>query len=119
MAKEIIDLHERLRQYKFDCGLLQKIDCSSKENKEFYQLLKQGMPLPDGIFQYKSDNASLETFYRVYTADLTESETAAYLTYCLVDRQLNLLESIKGYLHFFAVLAIIGIILALITMFVH
>ena len=107
MAKKITDLRNQLRQYKFDNNLLQKIDCSYEENKEFTKLVKTGQPLPEGVLQHKPDmGGGFDGFYRLYTSDLSNDEIAEYLTY----KQLDVLKTIKGYLTFFVTLTIIGII---------
>ena len=118
MAKQITDLREQLRQYKFNNNVLQKIDCSIEENKEFMKLIKSKQPLPDGIFAYKYnnfDNGQPTGFYRIHKPDLTENEIAEYLTY----KQLDLLKTIKGYLTFFVGLTVIGIIGALILLSIN
>jgi len=113
MAKLIINLREELRRYKFDNGLLQKIDCSRAETKKFIKLIKSNQSLPDDVFQYTSPaDDPIYAFYRIHTYDFTENEIAEYLAY----KQLDLLKTIKGYLMFFVILTIIGMIGAFILL---
>ena len=39
MAKERIDLRDKLRAHKFEFDLLQEIPCSKEENKKYQELL--------------------------------------------------------------------------------
>lgn len=114
MAKPIIDLRSKLRSYKFDFNLLQPISCSTEDNKAYKKLLKDGQPLPDGVYGYKMQNneESVE-FYTVYETDLTEQEITEYLTY----KKLKLLNTIKNCVVFFTVLIITTIIISLILLF--
>ena len=51
MSKQPKDLREMLSMYKFDMDVLQKIPCTAKECKQYKKLLKEGQPLPDGVFR--------------------------------------------------------------------
>jgi hypothetical protein len=82
MAKQ--DLRKIIRQYKFDNGLLQQINCSDDEHNEYRKLIKSKQELPEGVYHGKYENGS-DCFYRVQTTDLTDNEISEYLTY----RQLN------------------------------
>lgn len=108
MAKEKINLRDKLRTYKFEFDLLQKIPCSKQENKEYQKILKDGGVLPEGVFAYVYDSGETSTaeFYTIYETDLTESEITEYLTY----KKLSLIRTIKNCIMFFTVLTIIGMI---------
>lgn len=108
MAREKIDLRNKLRSYKFEFDLLQKIPCSKQENNEYQKLLKTGGSLPEGVFAYVYDDgeASTTEFYTIYETDLSEQEIMEYLTY----KKLSLLKTIKNCVLFFTILIIIGMI---------
>lgn len=106
MAEGRINLRDELRAHKFEFDLLQKIPCSKQENKEYKKLLKDGGTLPEGIYAYEYSDGEVSTteFYRIYEADLTESEIREYLTY----KQMSILRTIKNCVVFFTALTIIG-----------
>lgn len=108
MGKEKIDLKEKLRSYKFEFDLLQRIPCSEQENKEYQKLLKEGNVLPKGIFPYVYTDGETSTteFYTIYETDLTDAEITEYLTY----KKLSLIKTIKNCIVFFTVLTIISIV---------
>ena len=104
---EKIDVRNKLRDYRFDFDLLQKIPCSKQENAEYEKILKDGGALPEGVFAYKYDGIpSTSEFYTIYEPDLTEHEITEYLTYI----KLNFLRTIKNCVLFFTVLTVIGLI---------
>ena len=113
MAKEMINLRNELRLYKFDFDLLQKIPCSKKDNKKYEKLLKDGGVLPEGVFAYgyETGDASTTEFYTVYEADLTEAEIVEYLTY----KKLSILRTIQNCI---LVLTVSSIIYMVINIFV-
>lgn len=100
MSKQPKDLRELLSMYKFDMDVLQKIPCTAEECKQYKKLLKEGQPLPDGVFHTTYSNGTDE-FYTVAESDLTDSELMEYLTY----KKLDLLRSIKNCLIFLSVMA--------------
>ncbi|MBR6548766.1 MAG: hypothetical protein IKT68_04395 [Clostridia bacterium] len=114
MAKEKIDLRDKLRAYKSEFDLLQKIPCTKQENEKYQQLLKNGETLPDGVFAYADDPTGEPTteFYTVCETDLTEAEIKEYLTY----KQLRFIRTIKNCVVFFTVLTIIGMVACFLTM---
>ncbi len=113
MAKKIIDLREKLRKHKFEFGILQEIDCTENENKGYEELLKSGGALPENVFPRVYDDGEVSTteFYTIYETDLTEDERKEYFAY----KQLSMIRIIKNCVVFFAVLTIIGIIVAVIS----
>jgi len=100
MANQSADFRKKLRLFKFEHGLLQKVKCSEEENRTYERMFESGEALPEGISQ-----SDLGYFYRDSTSGLTESEIAEYLIY----KQLDLLRSIRAWLIFLVVLAVIGI----------
>lgn len=113
MAKEKIDLKRELRAYKFEFDLLQEIPCSKQENKSYAKLIKDGQPLPDGVYRYKDDAGNeSDTFYTVYDPNLTPEETQQFLTF----EKLRMLKTIKNCVVFFTVLTVISIAAYIITL---
>jgi hypothetical protein len=106
MGKETVNLREKLREHKFEFGLLEKVPCTKKENAEYTQMIKNGEALPEGVHAYVYET---NEFYEIHEADLTESEIQEYLTY----KQLSLIRTIKNCVVFFTVLAVIGLVGAL------
>ena len=87
------DILKKLWSYKFDLGLLQKISCSTEENKAYKKLIKDGKSLPEGIHQYETDRGQgMGEFYTIYEPDLTEQKINEYLTY----KKLKILNTIKN-----------------------
>ncbi len=103
MAKDSINLREKLREHKFEFGLLARTPCTKQENKEYLQILKDGGNLPEGVRAYSYEP---DEFYRIQEADLSEAEIQEYLTY----KQLSLIRTIKNCVVFFTVLAVIGLV---------
>ncbi len=111
MARDIHDLKEQLRKYRFEYDLLQKLPCSKEENSAYAQLVKEGAELPEGVYAYVYDNGETSSteFYTVYEVPLTETEKAEYLMY----RKLKLLKSIRNGILFFVVLTIVSFLFAI------
>lgn len=101
---EAKNIREKLLEYKYSFDLLQKIPCSSEENKQYEKLLEDGKALPEGVFAYEY---STSAFYTVYEADLSQEEINEYLTY----KKLGFLRTIKNCALFFTILTIIGMVL--------
>ena len=114
MAKEKINLRDKLRSHKFEFNLLQKTPCTKQEKKKYQKLLKDGGTLPEGVFAYDYDlgETSPSEFYTIYETDLSESEIREYLTY----KQLSLIRTIKNFVLFFTILTIIGIVIGFLIM---
>lgn len=107
MADKINDLREELEDLKYRNGLLQKIDCSIEDTKKYQQMIKNGEPLPDGVFQYKDQTGTpVDSFYTIYQADLDEKEK---LEYFILKQSLHI-QTIKNYVLFFTVLAVISLL---------
>ena len=111
MAKQKIDIKQKLRSYKFEFDLLQKLPCSQEENKAYLDLLKAGQPLPEGVFRYEYQSGiESDEFYTVYEPELTAEEISEYLTY----KKLHMLRTIKNCVVFFVVLTVIFLVLGFI-----
>ncbi len=108
MAKEPINMKEKIRRMYFNNGILQKIDCSSEQNEEYQNIIANGGSLPEGIFSYKyyegSDSESESNrFYTVYDGGLTDAEKLEYIYL----KQLEQLKSIKTCIIFFGILTLL------------
>ena len=112
MAKNKVDLKAELRNLYFETLFLQKIDCSKEDNKKYKQLLKNNEPLPNGVYEYKSDvnpNEGTGAFYTIYQPKLTQEEKLEYIAF----KQLKMITIIKNCIVFFTVLTVISIIITL------
>ena len=115
MAKKFVDIRDETRKVKFDMNLLQKIDCSPEENQAYLKLVNSGQTLPQGVYRYEDvGGMELDRFYTVYDPQLTETETAEYIALM----QYQELKTIRQYVYFFVVLAIVGIVAGLILGFI-
>ena len=94
MAKEKINLLDKLRSYKCEFDILQEIPCSKEENEEYQKILKTGGTLPKDIYPYVyvTGEKSQTDFYKVYDPDLTEVEIREYFTY----KKLSMFKTIKN-----------------------
>ena len=111
MAKNIVDIRNEIREAKLDMSLLQKIDCSPEENQAYLKLVNSGQALPQGVYRYEDEGGMvLNRFYTIYDPQLTEVETAEYIALM----QYQELKTIRQYVFFFVVLAIVGIMAGLI-----
>ena len=80
-AVDIKDIKKEINYAKLELGLLERMDCSDEENQNYLQLLKNGCPLPEGIFQYEAPNGDkIDEFYRLYDSRPTQAELYEYLT---------------------------------------
>ena len=111
MAKQIVDLKEEMRAYRFEIGLLQKVPCTKLENKKYRQILLDGGTLPEGVYSYVYENGetSNSEFYTVYDPGLTDAEVKEYLAY----KQISMIQTIKNCVLFFTILTIISMVILL------
>lgn len=100
---EKIDPKKELQDLRREYQVAQGLFCSEKDNEKFAQMVKDGQPLPDGIYEYKDGNAE-KRFYTVAQPDISADEIAELLTY----KKLGYLRTIKNCLVFFVVLTVIG-----------
>jgi len=111
MAKNKIDLKKELNSLQYDLLLRQKIDCSKEDNKKYRELSKQGKPLPDGVYAYKTDSG--EDMYQYYTIHIPEElEKEDRFEYILL-KQYEMIKTIKNCVLFFTVLTIISLVVSL------
>jgi len=116
------NIASELQRLKLIVGTMIIEDCSEEENKQFSRSFKSTGNPPDGVLRYdESDDESDDRFYRLYPADASDAELAEYLTYKQFDfsiKQIELLKRIKSMLTFFVVLTILGLVSALILLFI-
>ena len=110
LKKELIDL-------KIKSKILDEESCSSVENKEYEQLVKDGMPLPKGVYPYINDDGKPSTkyFYKVAGSEFTQDELMEYIAL----KQLKMVRTIKNCVVYFTAISvagsIVGAIYALLT----
>lgn len=94
-------------QLMIDIGLISTEDCTSKENAQYTQMLKNGEQLPEGI--YKTDNIDYSSAQRpqVFLKRVSQIPQEKEQTY--------LLMKIFKDLHFIKVLFQTGVIISIIT----
>ena len=112
MAKETINLREKLRALKFELGLLQRIHCNKQETDMYKKILSTGGTLPENVYVHDTGDISTTEFFTIYETDLTEVERNEYL----ICEQLSLIKTIKNCVMFFTILTIIGMIAYLLIM---
>ena len=102
-------LTNELEELKYKLGILQEVDCSDSETEKYRSLLKQGMPLPNGVrrsapdaYDESDENAM---FCKTEETKLSKEELAEYLQY----KQLSTLLTIKKCVVFFTALTIISL----------
>lgn len=109
MAKAARDMQAQLRQLRFEAGWMQRIPCSTKENKRYRELLRQGGTLPDGVFAYQEEEGDWG-FYTVYVPALSDEEKAEYLRLT----QHQYLKTIRNCLLILTGLAVFGACVAVV-----
>jgi hypothetical protein len=87
----------KLRQFKFDNGLLQKEYLVTEECEGFSQLLELSQSLPAGVY-WDEDG-----FYKLIENASKDQETLAYLML----QQLEIMKSIKIYLIIISVVIVL------------
>ncbi len=108
MAKQIIDMKEELQRARLDFHVLQRIDCTREENKAYSEMIKNGEPLPAGVYQYRNSATGnyLNSFYTIWDSGLNDAEKGEIIQY----QKLYYLKTIKNCLVFFVVMSIIAAI---------
>lgn len=110
MAKNVTDLKKELTSLQYKVQLIQKIDCSKEDNKKYRELSKQGLPLPEGVYAYKTDMG--EDMYQYYTIYIpTELSKEERIEYIML-KQVQTIETIKNCVLFFTALTVISLIVA-------
>ncbi len=74
------NLKTELRRLRIKAGLIKINEFSAKENKEFSEMLKNGKPLPEGVFQTKLENGTpIDEFYTACESNLSPEEEKQYI----------------------------------------
>jgi len=118
MGDTRVDLRKELDSLRRDMGLVQKVSCTAKENKQYKKLLQQGGSLPENVhgWRYEGfDEESTSEFYTLYANELTPEEVYEYLSY----KQIRILSTIKNCAVFLTSLTVIGLISFLILVLPH
>lgn len=123
MEQEKIDLKDELNSLRCEFNFSQKIYCNKEQNKKYAQLIKEGSPLPEGVYQLTLYNGDVSTneFYTIYDGGLSDKEKEEYNLYQIYKICKNI-ETIKYCVVFFTVLAIISLVLGVIAaliLFIH
>ncbi|MBQ7761822.1 MAG: hypothetical protein IJ400_07185 [Clostridia bacterium] len=103
--KEILNL-------KLKHNILKEVPCTDEESKEYAQMLKDGLPLPDDVHEPEFEGYA---FFKTDGADLTEQETSQLLAL----RKLDYLKTIRNCVLFFTTCAIISMVVAFIIAISH
>lgn len=98
-----INPEKELQDFRQEYQVAQGLFCSEKDNEKFAQMVQDGIPLPNGIYEYK-DGSAEKIFYKVCAPDLSADEITELLTY----KKLGYLRTIKNCLVYFVTLTIIG-----------
>lgn len=112
MAKRKTILKQELTQLRLKNNMLQKIYCSREESEEYIELLKNGQPLPKGVYQEESDVTGYYQFYTIYEAnkEMTPEEIEEYFLL----KQSSDIRIIRNCVIFLTVLIVIALIIGFI-----
>ena len=114
MSKNVTDLKQELHYLQYELKLRQRVDCSKDDNKKYKELEKNGLPLPEGVYPYRTvDNG--ESLYQYYTVYIPENFSAEERFEYILLKQFELIKTIKNCVLFFAILTIISIVITLIA----
>ncbi|MBQ7035632.1 MAG: hypothetical protein IJN34_07850 [Clostridia bacterium] len=105
-----LKLRPKLIALRADAELLERMDCTPEENDTFLHLLEEeGGELPEGVYRYQaaSTDLPLNSFYRVRESDLSEAEKQEFILL----KQYTQIKTIKKYVVFFTILAVISLLL--------
>lgn len=105
---------EELKGYRSAEGLykISTFSAFTDEYKEFEKLVKEGKPLPEGVYYDVSANGGYGACYKTEPSGLSSADVAELLAH----RQTAHLKSIKNMLTFFTVLTILGLAAGAITL---
>ncbi|GHU74617.1 hypothetical protein FACS1894188_03400 [Clostridia bacterium] len=95
-------LKDELRRHQLNLGLARPQNCTKEECSEYWELVSQKLPLPEGVMRNERG-----WFVRLVEIDLTEESLAKLFLY----RQTAYLKSIMNGVYFFVILTIISLVL--------
>ena len=102
-SKRRINALKELQSFRQEYGVAQGLFCPQKDNEKYAQMVQDGIPLPEGIYEYK-DGSITKKFYTVCAPELSPEEISELLTY----KKLGYLRTIKNCVVYFVTLSIIG-----------
>ncbi len=92
MASKLLTEYQ-LETLRCRAGLVERVECTVNEDKEYRRLTEDGQPLPEGVHEHIADNGEpMRRFYRLKILELTDSERDEYIRL----RQLDLLRQIRN-----------------------
>ena len=95
-----------LNQYRYKHGMINAIRCTEEEEDEYYKLLNNGEPLPDGVYYDEDEYA----FYHVEGEnDISQEERIELLKHMQIEK----IDSMASSLEFFVRLTITFLLIAL------
>lgn len=103
-SKEKINPKAELQSLRQEYRIAQRVPCSKEDNKKYAQMVKDGQPLPAGVYDYNYENTESE-YYTIYTPDISNDELLEMLTY----KKLGYLRTIKNCAVYFVVLSVIAL----------
>ena len=103
-SKVRINPQEELQNLRREYGIAQGLFCPQKDTEKYAQMVKGGIPLPDGIYEYKGGTTE-KRFYTVCAPEISADEIAELLAY----KRLGYLRTIKNCAVYFVTLSVIGI----------
>ena len=103
-SKERINPQKELQNFRQEYGVAQGLFCPQKDNEKYAQMVKDGIPLPEGIYEYK-DGTAEKRYYTVCAPEISADEIAELLAY----KKLGYLRTIKNCAVYFVALSVIGI----------
>lgn len=109
--KEKVNPKAELQSLRQEYSISQRVPCSKEDNKKYAQMVKDGQPLPAGVYDYQYENTESE-YYTIYTPDISTDELSELLTY----KKLGYLRTIKNCAIYFVVLSVIALCAYLIVL---
>lgn len=109
--KEKVNPKAELQSLRQEYRISQRVPCSKEDNKKYAQMVKDGQPLPAGVYDYQYENTESE-YYTIYTPDISTDELSELLTY----KKLGYLRTIKNCAIYFVVLSVIALCAYLIVL---
>ena len=103
-SKEKINPKAELQSLRQEYRITQRVPCSKEDNKKYAQMVKDGIPLPAGVYEHQYENAESE-YYTIYEPDISADELLEMLTY----KKLGYLRTIKNCAVYFVVLSVIAL----------
>ncbi len=115
MKKTKPNRKEELHDLRRQCGLIDRIDCTDEENKQYVTMRQNGHSLPENVYENVDLNGSpIGTFYTEYPLHLSEEERREYIQLLQI-RKLNAIKNCVWFLMIPATLLTFFLILFFLT----